>query len=238
MGNGVRVVTALNRKGGCGKTTLIMGLASAAAARGETVTIFDTDESKSTFKWMQRAKAAGNWNPLVNVVPSLSASSIVEEIDHIHEQPDQEHLILQDTFGGGSEAQDLLVLKSHILVAPCMLSANNYEETLETALWYLRLKKRVDDPGEVPPFKVLINRMALRRSASEEGVYVELLNRMPVLDEIVMNRAMYGRMDSDGLLGEIRKNTTNAGIVDYLTTALGEMDDVLKEIDSAIKEAE
>lgn len=238
MLNGVRVITALNRKGGCGKTTLIMGLASAAAARGETVTIFDTDESKSTFKWMQRAKAAGNWNALVNVIPSLSASSINEEIDHIHEQKDQEHLILQDTFGGGSEAQDLLALKSHILVAPCMLSANNYEETMETALWYLRLKKRVDDPGEVPPFKVLINRMAHSRTASEELVYVELLNRMPVLDEIVMNRAMYGRMDSEGLLGEIRKNTKNAGIVSYLGTALEEMDDVLKELDKAIKETE
>ncbi|MTH62643.1 AAA family ATPase, partial [Paracoccus litorisediminis] len=37
MQNGIRVITAMNRKGGCGKTTLIMGLASAAAERGESV---------------------------------------------------------------------------------------------------------------------------------------------------------------------------------------------------------
>ena len=51
MQNGVRVITAMNRKGGCGKTTLIMGLASAAAERG---TIFDTDESRSRPEKMLR----------------------------------------------------------------------------------------------------------------------------------------------------------------------------------------
>ena len=47
MGYGIRVVLVMNRKGGSGKSTLCRALASAAAARGETVTIFDTDASKS-----------------------------------------------------------------------------------------------------------------------------------------------------------------------------------------------
>ena len=40
MGYGIRVVLVMNRKGGSGKSTLCRALASAAAARGETVTIF------------------------------------------------------------------------------------------------------------------------------------------------------------------------------------------------------
>ena len=45
MSYGIRVVLVMNRKGGSGKSTLCRALASAAAARGETVTIFDTDAS-------------------------------------------------------------------------------------------------------------------------------------------------------------------------------------------------
>jgi len=91
MQNGIRVITAMNRKGGCGKTTLIMGLASAAAERGESVTIFDTDESRSSWKCMERAKAQGYWHDLVRVMPTLSAAMVIEEITAIFAQPDQEH---------------------------------------------------------------------------------------------------------------------------------------------------
>ena len=59
MGYGIRVVLVMNRKGGSGKSTLCRALASAAAAKGETVTIFDTDASKSCLKWMQAGKEAG-----------------------------------------------------------------------------------------------------------------------------------------------------------------------------------
>jgi energy-coupling factor transporter ATP-binding protein EcfA2 len=61
MGYGIRVVLVMNRKGGSGKSTLCRALASAAAARGETVTIFDTDSSRSCLKWMQAGQQAGNW---------------------------------------------------------------------------------------------------------------------------------------------------------------------------------
>ena len=36
----------MNKKGGCGKSTLVRGLASVAVDRGERVTIFDTDSNQ------------------------------------------------------------------------------------------------------------------------------------------------------------------------------------------------
>ena len=75
MGYGIRVVLVMNRKGGSGKSTLCRALASAAAAKGETVTIFDTDASKSCLKWMQAGKEAGNWSSLVEVIHTLDAES-------------------------------------------------------------------------------------------------------------------------------------------------------------------
>ena len=56
--DGMRVVLVMNRKGGSGKSTLCRALASAAVARGETVTIFDTDSSKSCLNRMRAGQTA------------------------------------------------------------------------------------------------------------------------------------------------------------------------------------
>jgi energy-coupling factor transporter ATP-binding protein EcfA2 len=113
MSYGIRVVLVMNRKGGSGKSTLCRALASAAAGRGETVTIFDTDSSKSCLKWMQVGQKLGNWSPLVEVIHALDAHRVAEAIDQSYEQRDQEHLILIDTFDGGLEAQDVLAVAAH-----------------------------------------------------------------------------------------------------------------------------
>jgi chromosome partitioning protein len=63
MGYGIRVVLVMNRKGGSGKSTLLSRLGFCCGCKGETVTIFDTDASKSCLKWMQAGKEAGNWSP-------------------------------------------------------------------------------------------------------------------------------------------------------------------------------
>lgn len=61
-----------------------------------------------------RREGAGNWSPLVEVIHTLDAHRVAEAVGQIYEQPDQEHLILIDTFGGGSEAQDVLAVAAHL----------------------------------------------------------------------------------------------------------------------------
>ncbi len=73
MDYGIRVVLVMNRKGGSGASTLCRALASAAAARGKTVTIFDTDASTSCLRWMRAGKAAGNRSSLVEMIHTLDA---------------------------------------------------------------------------------------------------------------------------------------------------------------------
>jgi len=196
MGYGIRVVLVMNRKGGSGKSTLCRALASAAAARGETVTIFDTDASKSCLTWMQAGKEAGNWSPLVEVIHTLDALRVAEAIGQIYEQPDQEHLILIDTFGGGSEAQDVLAVAAHRIICPMMLSRGDLSETLETANWYLKLRGRVEKPGELAGFSVLLNRVPVRVSETERAVAEELFQSLPALEIYLGSRAAYVRMDT------------------------------------------
>ena len=200
MGYGIRVVLVMNRKGGSGKSTLCRALASAAAARGETVTIFDTDSSKSCLKWMQAGQEAGNWSSLVEVIHTLDVHRVVEAIGHIYEQQDQEHLILIDTFGGGSEAQDVLAVAAHCIICPMMLSRGDLSETLETASWYLILRNRVEKPEDLAGFTVTFSRVPARLSETERSVAEELFRYSVVLSvplaqslqEVSVNRILEG----------------------------------------------
>ena len=234
MGYGIRVVLVMNRKGGSGKSTLCRALASAAAARGETVTVFDTDASKSCLKWMLAGQEAGNWSPLVEVIHTLDAHRAIEAVGQIYEQQDQEHLILIDTFGGGSEAQDVLAVAAHRIVCPMMLSRGDLSETLETANWYLKLRGRVEKPDELAGFSVTLSRVPLRVSETERAIADELFRSLPALEAFLSNRSAYVRMDKEGLLGAIADKTPNRGLAAHIQNAVKEAGELLDEIDQLI----
>ena len=234
MRNGIGVVLVMNRKGGSGKSTLCRALASVAASRGETVTIFDTDTSKSCLKWMAAGRVSGNWSPLVEVVATLEAQRVTEAIDQIYEQTDQEHPILIDTFGGGSEAQDLLAIAAHRIVAPMMLSRGDLAETIETANWYLKLRGRVAEPSKLAGFSVTLSRVPVRISETERAMAEELFRTLPACDGFLSNRSAYLRMDKEGLLGEIAMNIPNRALAMHIQNAISEAGELLDEIDRLI----
>lgn len=235
MTNGVRVITVMNRKGGAGKSTICKALASAAAARGETVTIFDTDSSRSCYMWMLEGQAQGNWSDKVNVVHSLDANVIANAISSITDMQDQEHLVLIDTFGGGSEAQDTIVAMSDLLISPMMLSRGDFEEVKATALWYVNLGKRVDNPDALPAFAVMFNRVSQKASDAEKTVAKTVYETLPALKSFLLQRAAYIRMDAEGLLNVIHEKMTNRALAQHLQNALEEADGVLTEIDAFLK---
>ncbi len=228
--NGVRVVMVMNRKGGCGKSTLVKGLASAAADLGENVTIIDTDNNKGCLEWMLNAKDQGNWNSSISVIHSLDTEEIKDIIAQIHGQPDQEHLILIDTKGGGDVGLDELAGKAHLVVVPTFLSRSDVLDTMQTVAWHERLRKRVANPDEIPPVRVLIGRNPTTRSEAEEVAYQEIMNTMKVIPHPVNNRMSYVRMDLDGPLGPLRDRAINPGAALHISKCLAEMVGTLRAI--------
>lgn len=236
--NGIRIILVMNRKGGAGKSTFCRALASAASARGETVTLFDTDASRSCLSWMEAGRTAGNWSPLVEVIHSLDAGRITAAIEEIYAQPDQEHLILIDTFGGATAAQDLLATAAHQIVCPVMLSRADLSEAKETANWYLGLRARVERPDQLPGFTVMLSRIPQRVSESERLVAEELFRSLPTLENFLGNRSIYVRMDQSGLLGPMAAGMQNRGVAAHVQAALCEAEDVLTEIDALLTKRE
>ena len=238
MNKGVRVIAVISRKGGCGKSTLVRGLASAAVARGERVTMFDTDSSESIVGWMNVAKELGNWNDRAEVIHTYDPEEITSRLDAIYAEPPHDHLILIDTFGGGADpaAQDLLADLSDLIVSPCMLSSEDLEETRETALWYARLKHRVSDPATLPPYRVIASRVPAVLREPDKAVLQTLAQTLPLLDQFVANRSVYSRMGS-GLLGPVRDNLLNRGVASHVQDGLDEMTEALDALDGIIRQA-
>lgn len=231
---GIRIILVMNRKGGAGKSTLCRALASAASAHGETVTIFDTDASRSCLDWMAAGKAAGHWSNLVEVIHTLDAGRITGTIEEIYAQPDQEHLILLDTFGGAAAAQDVLAISAHLIVCPMMLSRADLSEARQTATWYLGLRERVERPDRLANFIVMLSRVPQRVSESEKLVAEELFRSLPALENFLGNRSIYVRMDQTGLLAPMAAAQRNPGVAAHVQSALQEADAVLSEIDGLL----
>jgi len=233
--NGIRVVLVANRKGGSGKSTLCRALASAAEARCETVTVFDTDGSQSCLKWQAEGRARGTWSTRVEVIHSLDAGRIGAAIAQMYDQPDQEHLILIDTFGGASEAHDELATLAHLVLTPMLLSRADFEEAKATAEWYVALRSRVSNPEALAPFGVLFNRVPLRVSETEREIVAQVYGALPAFENFLSNRASYIRMDQEGLLGPIRDSLANRALAQHVQSTLDEAEAVLAELDTAIR---
>ncbi|ERS56474.1 hypothetical protein HMPREF1261_02472, partial [Corynebacterium sp. KPL1818] len=54
------IITAINAKGGVGKTTTTMFLATVFAHREKTVTVTDLDRQGSALEWSERAEDGGD----------------------------------------------------------------------------------------------------------------------------------------------------------------------------------
>ncbi|MDF3906562.1 cellulose biosynthesis protein BcsQ [Paracoccus pantotrophus] len=235
---GRRIISVMNKKGGCGKSTLVRGLASVAIDRGQRVTIFDTDDNAGIYHWKNDASAQGYWHDRAEVIATLSAEEVISAINAIYEKPEEDHLILIDTFGGGSEAQDEMAMESHLIVAPCRPSSQDVRDTTETGMWHVRLKDRVTRPENVPPFRVIGSHVPQKITESASQQLGIMFDSLPMLDDFVLVRACYERMNDSGLLGVVRDKHPNRSLAKSLQDGIKEMGDLLDEFDRIIKENE
>jgi len=224
-----------NRKGGSGKSTVCRARASAAGARGENVTLFDTDSSRSCFKWQEARRARGTWSPRVEVIHSLEVGRIADTIAEIYDQPDQEHLILTDTFGGASETHDELATLAHLVLTPMLRHGPIARRPGRRRSGMSRCAG-----GCRPPTR--LHRSAccstVCRSASpktEREIVARVYGTLPAFESFLSNRAACIRMDKEGLLGPIRDAMVNRALARHVQTTLDEAEAVLAEIDSAIR---
>src|SRR3954468_4581448 len=71
----MKVISTLARKGGCGKSTLTINLATAAMERGLTVGIIDLDPQSSLSRWAEQRERE---EPIISDAKSRDVKKYVE----------------------------------------------------------------------------------------------------------------------------------------------------------------
>lgn len=121
------IIGVLNIKGGVGKTTSAMAIATAAARDGGDVTVVDTDPQGSATLWAQAA--ADNGDPLPFPVVSRNRA----EVRRMREQrPDSEDGIIVIDCPPNGDVISETIRTADFVVVPSTASPIDLQQTMET----------------------------------------------------------------------------------------------------------
>lgn len=229
----MKVITALSRKGGSGKTMLMRTLASATISQGKKTAIIDADPQKAMMRWHNRL---GIDNPLLTILELDDPGQLAPMIEELEDKVDY---TLIDTLGAAGIWADLLVEQSDHLVCPMMPGETDLEITKDTFNYYCDLRNRVEDPSELPTFSVVITRMPAKPTKAMFEVAREAIGLFPMLDCMFIERAQHLDVDREGLLPDLIKrrlsdpNPLMRGHARHYQSALEEACTILEQVEQA-----
>jgi chromosome partitioning protein len=173
----MQVIALVNQKGGVGKTTLALHLATAFAAAGRNTLVLDLDPQASAAEWKD-ARAAET--PPVMAVPAARLGKVLEETMKI----DTEVLIL-DT-APHSEGTALTAARSaDLILVPCQPSIMDLRALRKTAELLQHVKK---------PTYVVLNGVAPQGVVADEAAKaITEQYKLPVAPIRLGDRVAYNR---------------------------------------------
>ena len=177
------IITFANTKGGAGKTTAVLLLATELARQGHRVTILDADPQR----WISRWHETGDVLPNINVISYVTSASIHNVI--ANNRPNTDYFIL-DLPGASTPLLATAVgMSDHVLIPiqGCAMDAKGGAQVLEL-LKYLEDKANIRIPHSVVLTRV--NSMVTTRALS---VVKQLLaeRKVRVLDTPIIERSAY-----------------------------------------------
>jgi chromosome partitioning protein len=215
----MQVITIVQTKGGSGKTTTAMLLASAALAAGRRVSLIDGDVNAQLGRWRDSFELAG-WESVKKpawpeTLAILSPPESVEGLLSLLESEEARgvDLVVIDTRPGTHTDTEDLCLVSDLVLIPARPVFAEWEMTHRAVLWMDDLRASLADGERFPAVRVLVMDAGAKiiDAATREGgmallpkrdrdVLQEIL-RLDHLDVIVPHSKILEQMGFHGPLG-------------------------------------
>lgn len=215
----MQVITIVQTKGGSGKTTTAMLLASAALDAGRRITLIDGDVNAQLGRWRDSFELAA-WETVKKPVwpEALSIMSPPETVDGLLALLEEEEakgvdLVVIDTRPGTHTDTEDFCLISDMVLIPARPVFAEWEMTHRAVLWMDDLRASIAEGERFPAVRVLVMDAGPKiiDAATREGglsllpkrdqdVLMEIL-RLDHLDVIVPHSKILEQMGFHGPLG-------------------------------------
>jgi chromosome partitioning protein len=181
------IISLLNQKGGVGKTTLAVHLATGLAQTGERILLLDADRQGSALDW-----AANREDPPLFPVVGLPKPNIHKELPKMAR--DYTHIVI-DSPPHANEVARSVILASDLILVPVQPSPYDVWASKET----------VDLINEASPYKeslksvFVINRKIVNTAIGRDVVESLSEYELPVLKAQICQRVSFAESAAGGL---------------------------------------
>lgn len=169
------IITIAQSKGGAGKSTVALALASEFFAAGGTVAILDADRQLSLLRWYREREASGTNVPEIRVEDASAIGD--DKIGHaIARAAETADLVIVDTEGTANMKTAYAAQDSDFVIVPTRSSRLDLERTVETQVMLDRMCRGT-------PYRVLVTQTpSAVRSGAELEIDRQIREKLPTFD--------------------------------------------------------
>lgn len=204
-----RIIAFASPKGGGGKTTLAILLASEFAHGGLSVKVLDADPQGSALLWQKRSRDAGAMMDGLEVTPIKDAS----ELGTALQQGIDADVVLVDIQGTANETLAVAVGYADLVLIPTRASLFDCVQADALVAFLKALRGR----GHDVPYRVVFNAVEgieTTQVSFEEAVRFVMTKQLDVMTTVIRSRPTYKKVtNGHGMLRQLiggEKAPTNA----------------------------
>lgn len=156
------ICTAIQQKGGSGKTTCLYLLASGAISNGLKVHCIDGDRNAQLGEWKRRNEEYEWPQSKPNWPENLSMSEMPDNIDKLYEELNDLEakgidLVLIDTRPGSNADTEEIAFAADVILVPTRAQAADYELAVETFEWIKAASKTFENLAKPPALALVLS---------------------------------------------------------------------------------
>lgn len=219
------VICAANPKGGAGKSTTILAIASTLAQQGGSVTIIDADPNKPITDWR-----TGNSASTIKVISDATEGNIR---DLVNTAASEAQFVFIDLEGTASRLASRAIIRANLTLIPLGGSALDAKQAARAVSL---VRESEEDIGRKLNFTLAFNRTSpppFTRRIEREIAEQMRSNDLPVLGTHLYRREAYNAMFMERLsLFELDPKQVNGleAAIDNAVQLTGEVLDILRTV--------